>query len=61
VPLGGRGAEVVGQDDVLETNVAGDPDVVALEADDVGGSGLSREPAQDATEGAGTNVAVPLQ
>ena len=30
------GAEVVGEDDLLETNVAGDSDVVALEADDVG-------------------------
>ena len=35
--------------------------MVALEADDVGGFGFSREPAEDAAEGAGTNVAVPLQ
>jgi hypothetical protein len=59
--LGGGAAEVVGQDDFLGANIAGYSGVIALEADDVGGAGLSCEPAEDATESAGANIAVRLQ
>jgi hypothetical protein len=57
--LRGGGAEVVDQDDLLEADVACHPRVVAFEADDVRRAVLARKPAEDAAEGAGTEVAVP--
>jgi hypothetical protein len=59
--LAGRGAEILHQDDLFEANVSGYTRPVAFEADDVGRAGVTCEPAEDAAEGAGANVTVPLE
>lgn len=59
--LGGRGADIVGQDELLEPNIISYPDRDAFEADDVGGVGVTRVSAENAAERARANIAVPVE